>query len=201
MAKAATTKNAGNKKSPTKAARSSLSKGGSGCNNNKAKGGKTAAQMVLETLAQFRVRGVEQVERNKIPSAGFNPGSITNALTSLKKKGYVDEPGPRLLRLTPAGIAFLGPLAEKPSNPADVHDRLKQALKGKSIKLFNLISDGKVHDREALAQALGYGDGKSNRSFLNLVYALGGKNYLAKNSDKDSIQLDPEICFPFGLPE
>lgn len=127
--------------------------------------------------------------------------TVANALTKLKKSNYVIIEG-KTLRLTDEGKAFLGPKAEKGGQGAtnnDVHESLKEDMKKKEIELFETLLDGKIHDKDEIALALNYKDGKKTKTFMNMIGVLK-TNGVIHYPDKDSIQLVHDTCFPWGSP-
>lgn len=165
-------------------------------------GKKGADQAIMEALATFLQRGNEAPERSKVAKVTkLADKTIANALTKLKRKNYVVIEG-KTLRLTQEGKDFLGPLAEKAGGGAtneEVHDNLKKDMKKKEVELFDALIDGKVHDKQEIAEALAYKDGKKTKTFMNMTAAMKTKGIVHYPEGKNTIQLVLDTCFPWGL--
>jgi hypothetical protein len=79
----------------------------------------------------------------------------------------------------------------------DVHDKIKSQLKGKYIRMFDILKDGEAHSKEELALQLDFEDGKKQKGFMNMLGVMKNKEELIFYPDKDTVQLVKETCFPF----
>ena len=176
------------KKLPTKANASSKTK------SSDATSKKTAQQIILELVAEAHSLGESLPRIRLTQGTGIATKTATNNLAKLKQKGWIDYDA-ETVRLTLEGIKAAGPLANPPTTNGDRHERLKKSLKGKQVKLFDLLADGSVHDRDTVAQALDF-DGMKQKGFVNLVGALRGQG-IVEYPDNKTVQLT-DMCFPFG---
>lgn len=128
--------------------------------------------------------------------------SFANALSKLSKSGFIEYPDKKTARLTQAGIAKTGSVTP-PSSNEQVHEKIKNLLKGTETKIFNELVDGRSHVREQVAATLGYSNVKS-KSFANSLSKMSSLGFLAyvkdeTNSKKNLVQLT-DIAFPLGRP-
>jgi hypothetical protein len=159
--------------------------------------GNSAEHIILKTLAQFRVRGVDAPETKKVAAATkLKPKTFMNVRAKLKQKNHI-ECDRNTIRLTDLGIKELGPMADRGGSTEEVHNRIKDNLRGKSLTMFEALADGTEHDLDNIAVKLGYHDNKA-KAFRNLLGKM--KTAGIVNYDRDNVVLNPETCFPFGGP-
>ena len=171
-------------------------------------GGKMSVeQKIISALAELLALHISSPPRvqvaffsgySNVKSAGF-----AKALSMLKTKGYIEYPDKKSVRLSAAGIAKAGRLADLPTSNAAVHERIKKLLKPTMVKVFDTLSSGAVRTRREVADATGYTNEKSAgyAKALSTMSSLGILEYPKDPTDskKKLVQLT-EIAFPFGRP-
>jgi hypothetical protein len=163
---------------------------------------------ICSALMELRALNIPQPPRiqvalfagySNVKSAGF-----AKALSHLKKKGYIQFPNKKSLLLDASCIDKL-PAVQAPVDNTAVQARLRVILKGKKGKvgssktdqIFEELTDGMEHNREAVAVATGYTNLKS-AGFAKALGTLSGLG-LVIYPDKKSLMLT-DICFPYGRP-
>lgn len=176
------------KKSPVKA-KATVSK-------SKSDGNKKSAQdTIFELVAESHGLRNDSLARDQLSKGtGIAAKTVANNLIKLKQKGLVEYDA-TTVHLTSKGIEKAGPLASGPTSNEEIHERLKKGLKGKQVKLFDLLADGGIHDRNVFAVELDFEDAKK-KGFKNLCSALSGKG-LVEYPDKQTMTLT-DTCFPLG---
>ena len=148
---------------------------------------------ILNTLAAHKVKfGQDSVSRKKLGGLAKVPGASTvrNALAKLKKELWVEVNGDEVV-ITDRGMQHANVEAvEIPTSNAEHHAKIKQDLTAKQVALFDLISDGHVHSKTEVMEALGM---SKNSSWRNLLAALAKEHII--EHEKDKIQLT-ERRFP-----
>ena len=158
---------------------------------------KSADQVILEAMAKLLNRGTKVVEKKKLLSVTrLNDKTMANAITKLKQKGFLDGRGS--FELTDDGRKEVSDMdIEGGSTNKEVHESIKSTLKGKAIRLFELLENGDEHCKEEIAQALDFKDkGKKQKGFQNLVASVKSEGIVCYPT-KDTIQLVKEQCFPY----
>lgn len=163
-------------------------------------GSKTSDDLILEALANFRLKREDAPTKEKLISVTMIvKKTFLNRLPKLKEKGLItyDKSG---VSLTEKGIAALGPLAEVPKSNEEVHERLMKDLKPKEQRFFKFLLDHeeaeyKAHLKEDVAKALGY-ESKKQKTFQNLIGAMKGKN-IVEYPDSDHVKFVKDTCFPW----
>jgi len=84
-------------------------------------------------------------------------------------------------------------ITDNASAQEDIKERFK--IGGKSAELFEMLRDGRVHDREYTLGSLGH---KSKNSASVMLSTL--KKYGVIEFDRTTIKMT-DICFPYGRPE
>ena len=116
---------------------------------------------VLSALAFLNSVGIETPPRDFIAAlAGFTCTSSKGyvaASKGLRDKGLVEHSGGTAMRLTPAGLSVVGNAGCPPASKLEAQDRIKAILPKKGVDIFDLLSDGRAHDRKGLAIAVGFG--------------------------------------------
>lgn len=163
-------------------------------------GDKPATRVILETMALLYARGTETPERKKVASlTALNPKTMANAVTKLKQKDLLECPSGDTFKLTDKGVEELSEFLEGEIGKTneEVHEKIKAKLKGKEVAFFDLLVDGAEHDKEVVAKALGFVDGKKQKGFQNLAGVLKNKHSVVFYPTKDTVQLVKDVCFPW----
>ena len=80
----------------------------------------------------------------------------------------------------------------------ETHEKLLATLKGKKAAMFKILADGKEHDKEEVAQELGFTEkGKKQKGFQNLIAEMKSKENLVEYPTPQTVQLNKEVCFPW----
>ena len=116
---------------------------------------------MLSALAFLNSVGVETPPRDFIAAlAGFtctsSKGDVA-ASKGLRDRGLVEHSGGAAIRLTPTGLNAVGTAGWPPASKQEARERIKAILPQKGADIFDLLSDGRAHDRKRLAIAVGFG--------------------------------------------
>ena len=127
--------------------------------------------------------------------AGVKSNTFPVLLSGLKKKDLIEYPDKDTIRLTPKGKAQTD-LADAPAdNQSVLADLKKQFLGGgKAALMFDILVDGRIHDRITLANTVGM----TNKATLAVALSNMKKNGIIEY-DRTTVQLTDK-CFPFGRP-
>ena len=113
------------------------------------------------------------------------------ALSKLKMEGSIQYDR-TCIQLLDKGRAKAGRI-HIPSNNRGVQAYLKEKfLTGKHARLFDIMCDGRIHNRRVLGASVGI----NNKATLASTFSRMVQTNLAEYPDKDSIQLT-SICFPY----
>lgn len=115
---------------------------------------------ILASLAYLLGLGTKAPPRQMISGlCGYkNARSATysEATKTLRNKGLIDYPTGDAMSLTDAGISACGSAAARPTTNGEAHTRIKNILSAKGVEIFDILTDGREHDRTGLALAVGY---------------------------------------------
>lgn len=162
-------------------------------------------EKICDALMELRALHVTEPPRIQVALfAGYSNTKSTGfvkACSQLKKKGFLEYPGSKTMRLSNLGAQKLPPV-DPPRDNAAVQARLRVMLQGKgkgasskADQMFEILSDGKVYSRQDVATAMGYSNLKST-GFVKALSILGGLG-LAIYPNTTSVQLT-DIAFPYG---
>jgi Mn-dependent DtxR family transcriptional regulator len=155
-------------------------------------------QKILDFLLFMETStGNPNVTRKQVAAmSGVKTNTFTVTISCMKKKGLI-EYGKEFMRLTEEGRAKANPVAGVSMDNGSTQDDIKQKFKigGKAAALFEILKDGKVHDRETVIGELGFGSKASAAVMLCNLKKNGVIDY-----DKSTIKLT-DMCFPLGRPE
>ena len=161
---------------------------------------KPSSDIILSVLATLYQRGNKTPEKKKVESlCKLNSNkTFLNAMTKLKKTGMVSADGDTF-SLTKKAIESLGnEIGSAAGTNEEVHEQILATLKGKKATMFKILADGKAHDKEAVAQELGFAEmGKKQKGFQNLIGEMKNKDGLVEYPSNDTVKLIKEICFPW----
>ena len=177
---------------PTKTATSPKGKGSGGSG-----GGIGAPQRILNFVLSLEMKyGNPNVDRSMIVSmAGIKATTFPVTISNMKKQGLI-EYDKTSIRLTTKGREEKATIVDIPDNES-IQQELKVKHKlgsGKQGKLFDMLLDGKSHDRAHVAESVGYTNKATFAVALSNMKKMGIIEY-----DKSTIQLT-DSCFPFGRP-
>ena len=162
-------------------------------------------QRIVVALKELYDLGIKAPPRLQVALfsgyANVKSKGFANALSKLcKTQGLIEYPDSKSVRLTQAGITKAGSVTP-PSSNEQVHEKIKNLLKGTETKIFDELVDGLSHIREQVAADVGYSNVKS-KSFANSLSkmsSLGFLEYVKSDSKKNLIRLT-DIAFPLGRP-
>jgi len=177
------------------------SKHSASCKDNGGGGGINSAQEgILQTLAKLRAIGIHQPKRDMVQGLSGNSktkaGYVKN-LGIMKKKSYIEYTDGQTISLTDAGVRYVGDDVDPASlSNESFHADIKKMIAPKTGKILDVLADGKVHDRNKVARALGYDMNKLSgyTKSLSQLSSLGFLTY-----DKTTLQLTDK-AFPLGRP-
>lgn len=164
-------------------------------------------QKILIALKELFDLGITSPPRLQVALfsgyANVKSKSFANALSKLSKtQGLIEYPDSKTVRLTQAGIVKAGSVTPPTSN-AQVHEKIKNLLKGAETKVFNQLLDGRLHVREQVAADMGFSNVKS-KSFANSLSkmsSLGFLEYVKEHGSKKNMVRLTDIAFPLGRPQ
>lgn len=170
--------------------------GGSGLKLN------AGQENILKTMKKLRKVGHQQPTRDMVMKMSGNsktPEMFKKNLGIMRKKfGYVEFPDAKTVALTARGVDYGGDDvdASSLSNESFQADIKEAFLSAKERLIFDALLDGRVHDKWAIAKALGYDLNKISgyEKSLSKMSSLG---YLKKT--KTQLQLTDD-CYPLGRP-
>lgn len=149
------TKTAGIKKAPAK--KKTPAKGG---RHGKIAPG--AKDSILTVMAEFEAIGMMTPTRSLVAhmsgyTGGAEQAGFKKALSGLSNKGYLTYPSSSTLGLTEDGKVQVSDTLDPPTTNGDIHERIKKMLSSDNAKkIFDLLTDGKVHTRKEVARVLDY---------------------------------------------
>ena len=188
-----TAKQTKTKKATTKVKHSGNKKGG---------GGIPLWQQILDNAHAITIQHGGAAPRPKVASmCGISKetGSYKNALTTLKKKKYL-EIEPDELLLSDLGRQNAKAVDVAKSNEEQL-EKAKERVSSKGQKLIELMKDGKVHSRASIAEALDSDPSKPSwKNFLSLVKKHDCLEYCDDDQGQPGLRL-PDWIFPFDRPE
>jgi hypothetical protein len=172
-------------------------------------------QKILEELASKRAVGIEKIDLHAMALAvGYkNPRSdaVFEAMKLLKKDGLMNKNKVECW-LTDKGVEEKVTEEEVPEDPDAVLEHYWNALdsqlatnkkagktaREKAKDLWDLLSDGKVHNEAAVFRVTGYS--VWNTTGLEQIMKHMKQLELVTKDKKKSLQLTDKV-FPFGRPE
>lgn len=167
-------------------------------------GKKPVSERIVSALAELRVLKIIEPPRvqvalfsgyTNVKSAGY-----AKALSQLKGMDLIEYPSNTTVRLTAKGEETVKAV-DAPKDNAAVHERLKLLLKPTTIKVFDVLRDGRPHRRTDVATATNYTNEKSAgfAKALSTMSSLGILQYLRTEQKETLVQLT-DIAFPYGRP-
>jgi hypothetical protein len=167
---------------------------------------------ILYTCRTLEMSGdVNVLRKTVLTLSGVKASTFPVTISGLKKKGYIDY-DKECIRLTdlgrteaskvgvPSSQTMMGFGGNSNSN-ATTNEKVQETLKrthkltgGQRGMLFNLLLDGRLHDRTATAETIGCTNKASFAVMLSNMKKIGIIQY-----DKNTISLS-DMCFPMGRP-
>eukprot|EP00529_Nitzschia_sp_RCC80_P036920 CAMPEP_0113477646 /NCGR_PEP_ID=MMETSP0014_2-20120614/20315_1 /TAXON_ID=2857 /ORGANISM="Nitzschia sp." /LENGTH=191 /DNA_ID=CAMNT_0000370747 /DNA_START=361 /DNA_END=936 /DNA_ORIENTATION=+ /assembly_acc=CAM_ASM_000159 len=161
------------------------------------KSSQPAREVILAAMAKLWHRGNKTPDKTKVESVSqLNKKTFANTVAKLKQNGLLTATG-STFELTDEGLKKTKDMDLGGTTNAQVHEKIKSQLKGKFIKLFEVLSDGEIHSKDDVARALDFAGGKSQKGFVNMMGVMKNKEELILYPTKDTVQLVKETCFPF----
>lgn len=177
----------------------------SGSKGKRAKG--SVRDIILRSLAELRALRIAEPPRIQVALfAGYSNASsagFAKALSGLKQDGLVAYQSSKTVGLTETGLnADVMKGVVPPKNNCEVHERIKQLLKPKMKEMFDALADGGVHNREDVAQRMGYTNQMSSgfAKAVSMMKSLGLLDY-PKNEVDPKVKMVKltDIAFPFQI--
>lgn len=189
-----TSKNNGKQSSPP----AKKDKASSKSTSSSSRGGTGGAQKILDFCLFLETRsGNPDVPRKQVLAAsGVKSNTFPVTICGMKKKGLIDFYDSDSIRLSDAGRAKAN-LANVAADNTSAQNDLKERFKigGKALVLFDILSDGCVHDRASVVESLGL---KSKGSAAVMLCNLRKNGVI--EYDNTTIKMS-DLGFPFGRPE
>jgi len=182
---------------PSKVAKkSTTAKHRSATATKSAKGGGSGAQKILSVLAYLKQTfGIIEAPKKRVATmAQISSATFPSLLSRLKSNGVIEYGSGDTIKITEKGLKNAGPSHDAPTSNADVHENIKNKLKGKARLIFEHLADGQVHDKEDVMEAIDCTNPKTFGPLLSRE--LASKGYVEYPS-KGKMRLTDE-CFPFG---
>lgn len=159
--------------------------------------GVSGSQKILDfcLFHEKRFKTPNANRKKALSSSGLKPNTFQVTLSQMKKKGLI-EFDKDSVRLTEEGRAKANPEAEISSaDNASAQKDIKARYKvgGKAAVLFDLLTDGQVHDRESVVGGLGL---KKNSAQVMLSVL---KKHGIIEFDRTTVKMT-DLCFPCGRP-
>ena len=127
--------------------------------------------------------------------AKISDATFPSMVSRMVKKGlikYGEYPG--TLVLTEEGMALAEPSDDIATSNEEVHEGIKKDLKGKPRQIFEILADGKVHNKEDIMKQINC---TNKATFAPLLSRELKKKGLIQYPSKGTVQLS-DMCFPFG---
>ena len=149
--------------------------------------GLSAKQQILKFAADAYCKGGTSLDRDKLIVLTKLAGkTVMNNLSKLKKEGLIEYSDSKTICLTEAGVEYMGDQC-KILTPEEIRAELMEGLKGKPLRLYDLLKDGKTYLKDHVAKELDF-EGKRQKGFQNLVGKLKSAG-MVQYPDKDHISL------------
>ena len=162
-------------------------------------------QLILSSLKELLDLGIDAPPRLQVAVfSGYSNLQSKGFVKAMKElytgKGFIEYPDSKTVRLTLAGIANASSVASAASTNEQVQQRFKNMLKEKAPEVFEILKDGRAHDREHVAASVGYSCLQS-KGFVKALKQMKGLNLIEypKDAKKKLVQLT-DLAFPFGRP-
>lgn len=160
------------------------------------KEGPSGPQKILDFLLMQETQNTDPnvLRKAALAASGVKSNTFVVTLSGMKKKGLIDY-DKDTIRLTEDGRAKANPSAAPVDNATtQIEIRDKYKVGGKAAQLFDILLDGRVHDRTEVQRSIGC---ENKATFSVMICNL--KKHGIIGYDKTTIQM-ADICFPFGRP-
>jgi len=144
---------AASKKTTTAKHSNPSSKGGG---NGSAGGSGSGAQRIVSALALLkRVHQLEEAPKERVARmAGISSGTLPSLLSRLKSKGWIEYgTASGTLKVTAQGMTLVDPTLHFPTTNEEHQDAIKAKLKGKALRVFEILVDGEIHEKQDIMKA------------------------------------------------
>lgn len=156
----------------------------------------TGPQKVLAALAELKLRhGLEEAPKKRVASmAGIPSTTFPSLISRMAKNGLVEYGStPEMMKITDKGMEQVDPI-DIPTSNEEAQERIKEKLKGKPLRIFEILQDGKPHAKKEIMEAV---DCTNPKTFAPLLSRELKKLGYIDYASKGTVQLS-ELCFPFG---
>ena len=155
---------------------------------------------ILSVMFVLLNQGVEEPTKERVQKMAQVSAATFPSLISriIKKDGTLEYgQGTGTLKLTNKGkdvASQLTPPEDLVTTNAAVHESIKKKLKGKALKIFEILADGDEHEKKVIMQQV---DCMNPSTFAPLVSRqLKSPGYIEYPS-KTTMKLAKQVCFPF----
>jgi hypothetical protein len=139
----------------------------------------------LDEAPKKRVAAMAEISSTTFPSL----------VSRMAKKGLVEYGSTsEMLKITGKGLDQVDPI-DMPTSNVEAQERVKEKLKGKPLRIFEILQDGKAHEKEDIMKAI---DCTNPKTFAPMVSRELKKHGYIEFPIKTSMELAESVCFPFG---
>lgn len=160
------------------------------------KGGATGLKKILAALADLKARhGLDEAPKKRIAAmAEVSSSTFPSLISRMAKKGLVEYGSTSdMIKITDEGLEQTEPI-DIPTSNVEAQERIKEKLKGKPRRIFELLQDGLPREKQDIMEAV---DCTNPKTFSPMVSRELKKHGYVEYPTKTSIQL-ADVCFPFG---
>jgi predicted transcriptional regulator len=158
-------------------------------------------EAILQAMGKLRAIGQDNPKRTDVQTFSGNAKTyegFKKNLGSLRSQyGLVDFPCGQTVTLTEKGIQHVGEVDRTSVTNESAQELMKELLAPKAREILHAMVDGASHDRNAIAEQLGYD--MSKLSGFNKNVSRMKTLDIVSYPTKTTIQLT-DRCFPLGRP-
>jgi hypothetical protein len=160
-----------------------------------------AEDRILKALfVQHQVYDKEEVDGKEIASTADVPMSTFTPLVSrmITKKGLLERGSCKgMIKLSKQGMEMASNLVDPDdlvSTNAQIHEQIRNKLKGKPLEVFNILADGEEHEKSDIMEAINCTNKSTFAPMMSRTLAKGG---FVEYPTPKTVRLNREKCFPF----
>lgn len=156
----------------------------------------SGVQKVLAAIAELKLRHrLEEAPKKRVAAmAEISSSTFPSLISRMTKKGLVEKGSTSdTITITDMGMEQVDPI-DIPTSNEEVQQKIKEKLKGKPLRIFEILLDGKPHAKEDIMEAV---DCTNPKTFSPLLSRVLKKPGYIEYPSKGTVQLSDD-CFPFG---
>jgi predicted transcriptional regulator len=157
---------------------------------------KTGLQRILNALATLRLlHGLREAPKKQVAGmAEVSNSTLPSLLSRMTKKGLIEYGSTsETIILTDKGMEMADSL-DVPQRNEEAHEAIKQKLKGKPLRIFEILADGKPHTKESIMKTVNCTNPSTFAPMLSRELRKPGYIHYPSTG---TVQL-ADCCFPFG---